>query len=177
MFSVNRKNEKSNKSTIRTRLRAGFFMTPPIQLIHFENTTIEVPHLTWVSVSVRTRLMQKLKFGRLSACLLAKQKNSLRGYAWVRARFKNSLRGYAWVRARCADCCGPSCSLDTCWSLLTKVGTETRTVFSASNTWKVQQEQACWVLLLHIACWACWRLAMCVGWRFSACVTEIAEHI
>ena len=95
---MNPQDEKSNKSKIRTRLRAGFLMTPPIEWIHFENTTIEVPHLTWVCVSVRTRLMHKLKFGRLSACQLAKQKKSIRGYAWVRHIF--------------ADLCGPSYSLD-----------------------------------------------------------------
>ena len=107
-------------------IRSGMLMIPPTAWIHFENTTIEVAQLTWVCVSVRTRLMKKLKFGCSSACLLAN---------------KNNIWGYAWVRASFADCCGPSYSLDTFRSLLTKVGTETRTVFSASKRWKVQQEQ------------------------------------
>ena len=45
-----------------------------------------------VCVSVRTRFMQQLKFGRLSACLLAKTK----------------IRVCAWLRGRFADGCGPS---------------------------------------------------------------------
>ena len=78
-------------------IRSGILMTPPTEWIHFENTTIKVAQLTWVCVSVRSRFMNKLKFGRLSACLLATK----------------TIRGYAWLRGRFADGCGPSS-----WSLM-----------------------------------------------------------
>ena len=70
-FQCIKKMNKSNKSKMSTCLRAGLLMTPPTEWIQFDNTTIEVAQLAWVCVCVRTRFMNKLKFGDNSACLLA----------------------------------------------------------------------------------------------------------
>ena len=94
MFSVNEKYEKSSKSKIRTRLPAGFLVTPPVEWIHFQNTTIEVAQLTWVCVSVRTRLMKTLKFGVISACLCAKNRKEFDSMLCVG---KSKICGFSWI--------------------------------------------------------------------------------
>ena len=82
---MHQKDEHANKSNMCTCLRAGCLMTPPTEWIQFENATIEVARLTWVRVCVHTRLMNKLKLGDHSVCLLVnkQKKHSIRGDVWV----------------------------------------------------------------------------------------------
>ena len=75
LVSVHPTHETSNKSKIRTRLRAGFLMTPPTEWQYFEHPQIQVTQLTracvWVRVCARV-CCKSWKLGFILAYLLAK---------------------------------------------------------------------------------------------------------